>query len=247
MATPAFLRRFPCNAALYDGEQVTIRPLQPNDKSELLSFFQRVPEEDRFYLNSDVAAPEVISEFTDRIDLSQTIPLVAEAEDRILADATLHRSRRAARRHVGELRVVVDPDYRGRGLGVRLIHELVQLGRDLELHALVFELVSGHQQSAIQSRSGSRIRGGRSPTGPSTGHTWQPPRPSYLGTGAGRRLGPGPLRHLAKSSDHPNRRASVSRIDVAVWLLQALWRQKNSAVIMDFLPLRFRYVNLCRV
>jgi L-amino acid N-acyltransferase YncA len=155
VATPAFLRRFPCNAALYDGEQVTIRPLQPNDKSELLSFFQRVPEEDRFYLNSDVAAPEVISEFTDRIDLSQTIPLVAEAEDRILADATLHRSRRAARRHVGELRVVVDPDYRGRGLGVRLIHELVQLGRDLELHALVFELVSGHQQSAIQAAQGA--------------------------------------------------------------------------------------------
>ncbi len=155
MATPAFLRRFPCNAALYDGEQVAIRPLQPNDKSELLSFFQRVPEEDRFYLNSDVAAPEVISEFTDRIDLSQTIPLVAEAENRILADATLHRSRRAARRHVGELRVVVDPDYRGRGLGVRLIHELVQLGRDLELHALVFELVSGHQQSAIQAAQGA--------------------------------------------------------------------------------------------
>ena len=140
MTTPAFLRRFPCTAALYDGEEVTIRPLQPGDKAELLGFFLRVPEDDRFYLNSDVAAPEVIGEFTDRIDLEQTIPLVATVEDRILADATLHRSRRAARRHVGEIRVVVDPEYRNRGLGVRLIHELIQLGRDLELRTLVFEL-----------------------------------------------------------------------------------------------------------
>ena len=155
MTTPAFLRRFPCKAALYDGEQVTIRSLESSDKDELLSFFLRVPEEDRFYLNSDVAAPEVIAEFTDRIDLSQTIPLVAEAGDRILADATLHRSRRAARRHVGEIRVVVDPEYRSRGLGVRLINELVQVGRDLELHSLVFELVSGHQQSAIQAAKGA--------------------------------------------------------------------------------------------
>ena len=155
MTTPSFLRRFPLAATLYDGEQVTIRPLQPGDKDKLLSFFLRVPEEDRFYLNSDVGSPEVIAEFTERIDLSQAIPLVAESGDCILADASLHRSRRAARRHVGEIRVVVEPEYRRRGLGVRLIHELIQLGRDLELHSLVFELVSGYQQDAIQAAQGA--------------------------------------------------------------------------------------------
>ena len=155
MTTPEVLGRFPSIATLYDGEQVIIRPLQPGDKDALLSFFLRVPEEDRFYLNSDVASPEVIAEFTERIDLTQAIPLVAETEDRILADATLHRSRRAARRHVGEIRVVVEPEYRRRGLGVRLIHELIQIGRDLDLHSLVFELVSGHQQDAIQAAMGA--------------------------------------------------------------------------------------------
>ena len=155
MTTPEILGRFPSTATLYDGEQVIIRPLQPGDKDALLSFFLRVPEEDRFYLNSDVASPEVIAEFTERIDLTQAIPLVAETEDRILADATLHRSRRAARRHVGEIRVVVEPEYRRRGLGVRLIHELIQVGRDLELNSLVFELVSGHQQDAINAALGA--------------------------------------------------------------------------------------------
>ncbi len=149
--TPAFLRKFPRIATLNDSHEVTIRPLRPEDGTELLRFFLRVPEEDRFYLNNDVTAPEVIREFTDNISLDQTIPLVAVSGDKIIADSTLHRSRRAARRHVGELRIVVDPEYRGRGLGARLIHELIQLGVDLELERLVFELVDRREQPAIQA------------------------------------------------------------------------------------------------
>lgn len=149
--TPSFLRRFPLTARLYDGTEVTIRPLRPDDKAELRRFFLRVPEDDRFYLNSAVTAPETIREFADRIDFEQTIPLVASDGGRILADSTLHRSRRAARRHVGELRVVVDPEYRGRGLGVRLISELVQVGRGAGLSRLFFELVGRREDSAIQA------------------------------------------------------------------------------------------------
>ena len=105
----AFLRKFPRAATLNDGHQVTIRPLRPEDGAELLQFFLRVPEEDRFYLNNDVTASEVIQEFTGNINMEQTIPLVAVSGDKIVADSTLHRSRRAARRHLGELRIVVDP------------------------------------------------------------------------------------------------------------------------------------------
>ncbi len=151
MTLPPCLRRFPLSAALYDGAEVIIRPLRPDDKAALRRFFLRVPEDDRFYLNNAVTAPEVIREFTDGIDFEQTIPLVAADGDRILADATLHRSRRAARRHVGELRIVVDPEYRGRGLGVRLIHELIQIGRDLGLLRLCFELVDRRELNAIQA------------------------------------------------------------------------------------------------
>ena len=149
--TPAFLRKFPRAATLNDGHQVTVRPLRPDDGAELLQFFLRVPEEDRFYLNNDVTASEVIQEFTGNINMEQTIPLVAVSGDKIVADSTLHRSRRAARRHVGELRVVVDPEYRGRGLGARLIDELIQLGVDLGLERLVFELVDTREQPAIQA------------------------------------------------------------------------------------------------
>ncbi len=151
MNTPAFLRRFPRVATLNDGGQVTIRPLQPDDDDALHRFFLRVPEEDRFYLNNDVTAPEVIREFTGNISMDVAIPLVAVSNDKIVADSTLHRSRRASRRHVGELRIVVDTEYRGRGLGARLIDELIQLGVDLGLERLVFELVDRREMPAIQA------------------------------------------------------------------------------------------------
>ena len=151
MDTPAFLRRFPRIATLNDGNQVTIRPLQPDDSAALHRFFLRVPEEDRFYLNNDVTATEVIREFTGNISFDVAIPLVAVSGDKIVADSTLHRSRRASRRHVGELRIVVDPEYRGRGLGARLIDELIQLGVDLGLERLAFELVDHREMPAIQA------------------------------------------------------------------------------------------------
>ena len=149
--TPAFLRRFPRTATLNDGQHVTIRALQPDDAVELHQFFLRTPEEDRFYLNNDVTSPEVIREFTGNISLDVAIPLVAVSGDKILADSTIHRSRRASRRHVGELRIVVDPEYRGLGLGARLIDELIQLGVDLGLERLVFELVDQREMPAIQA------------------------------------------------------------------------------------------------
>ena len=151
MNTPAFLRKFPRIATLNDGGQVTIRPLQPDDSAALHRFFLRVPEEDRFYLNNDVTASEVIREFTGNISMDVAIPLVAVSGDKIVADSTLHRSRRASRRHVGELRIVVDSEYRGRGLGARLIDELIQLGVDLGVGRLMLELVDRREMPAIQA------------------------------------------------------------------------------------------------
>jgi GNAT superfamily N-acetyltransferase len=139
------LRRFPLRATLNDESMVVIRPLATDDKAELRNFFLRVPEEDRYYLNNNVTAPEVIREFTDGINMERVVPLVAEHDGRIIADSTLHRSRRTGRRHIGELRIVVDPDFRGKGLGSRLTHEL------LELRRLVFELVNLREQSAIHT------------------------------------------------------------------------------------------------
>ena len=49
--------------------------------------------------------------------------------------------------------MVVDPAFRGRGLGARLIRELVEVGRDIGLSKLFFELVGRRESDAIQAAS----------------------------------------------------------------------------------------------
>ena len=101
MIASVVLERYPIQVTLGDDRMVNIRPLARQDKIPLARFFRSVPEEDRFYLKENVTAPEVVSQWIEQMDLERAIPLVAVADDRIVADATLHRSRAPARRHVG--------------------------------------------------------------------------------------------------------------------------------------------------
>ena len=48
------LNRFPMLMLLEDGTELTVRPLERDDKIRLARFFQRVSEEDRFYLKENV-------------------------------------------------------------------------------------------------------------------------------------------------------------------------------------------------
>jgi len=131
---------YPKTLTLRDGSAVTVRPLRSVDRGALADFFCRVPEEDRKFLKDDVSRPEVIDAWCREINASRVLPLIAEAEGKVVADATLHRRTAGWLRHVGEVRLVVDPEYRRRGLGSRLVEELIQLAQAEGLDKLVAEM-----------------------------------------------------------------------------------------------------------
>ncbi len=131
-----------------DGEEITIRPMLPTDKDALLDFFRRIPEEDRFYLKEDVTSPRVIEQWARNLDYSRALPLLAIMDGRIIADGTLHHRRAGARKHIGEVRVVVDPEYRNRGVGRGLLRKLVEIARDQRLEKLMFEVVADAEEAA---------------------------------------------------------------------------------------------------
>ena len=149
MAPLPNIEAYPKTILLRDETRVELRPLEEADKLRLLQFFERIPEAERFYLKENVTAPEVIKTWTANIDFERVIPIVALAGDRIIADATLHRSRAPARRHIGEFRVVVDPAYREVGLGSRIIRELFEIAVELGLYKVSFELVAHREKAAI--------------------------------------------------------------------------------------------------
>ncbi len=145
------LDAYPKSLILRDGSKVELRLLNEGDKLSLMRFFEGIPEDERYYLKENVTSPEVIKEWVSHVDINRVFPIVAIVDGEIVADGTLHRSRTMARRHVGELRVIVAPEYRERGLGRRLIRELLDIAAGLGLRKATFELVSERQEAAIMA------------------------------------------------------------------------------------------------
>ena len=131
-----------------DGAQMTIRPMVPEDKDDLLAFFRRLSDEDRFYLKEDVTDPKILERWAETLDYSRALPLLALLDGKIVGDGTLHHRRAGARQHIGEVRVVVDPAYRNRGVGRGLLHKLIDIAGDKGLKKLMFEVVVDTEQAA---------------------------------------------------------------------------------------------------
>lgn len=131
-----------------ESEEFGVRPMESDDSQALLEFFNRVPEDDRYYLKEDVTSPAVIERWCEELDYHRVIPLIATKGDRIIGDATLHRSRSTARRHVADIRVVVDPEYRNKGVGRVLLRSLGDVARQSDILRLRFEIVAGREEPA---------------------------------------------------------------------------------------------------
>lgn len=153
MATPTgspTLDAYPKEIALDDGTVVVVRPLGSEDGDALVRFFQGIPEDDRYYLKEDVGDPEVVRRWVRELDYGRVFPLVAWRDGEIVADATLHRRGWGARRHLGELRIVVAPRARRKGLGIALLAELVDVASGLGLERLETEVISGVEMPAFE-------------------------------------------------------------------------------------------------
>jgi RimJ/RimL family protein N-acetyltransferase len=142
------LKEFPKRISLRDGTPVTLRPMVESDEAALLAFFLRLSPEDRQFLRDDVTRPELIRAWCQGIDYNRVLPILAECEDRIVGDATLHR-RSGWMRHLGEIRVVTDPFYRRRGLAAAMAREIFYLALQAGLDKMTAE-VGADQHAAIK-------------------------------------------------------------------------------------------------
>jgi len=116
-----------------------------------LAFFLNIPEDDRYFLKDEVTSPRLIERWTQDMDYRRALPLVALAEGGIVAEAVLIRKRGNARGHIGEVRVVVVPAYRSRGLGSMLFRELCDIADEEGLEKVLFEAVERREDEALKA------------------------------------------------------------------------------------------------
>jgi GNAT superfamily N-acetyltransferase len=143
------LQKFPKSIVLKEKLQCTLRPLRRDDEKAFHRFFLEVPEAERMFIKHRVIEPKVIRDWCRTIDLGRNFPLLAIADGKIAADATLHQQLGGWKRHIGRVSVLVLPDYRNRGLARTLVSEIMQLSRNLGLERLEAEFI-GEQEAAIR-------------------------------------------------------------------------------------------------
>jgi len=144
------LKDYPKEAVLKDGEKIILRPMVKEDEQKLLAFFSRLPEKDRLFLRDNVTDPRVIKSWIDNLDYEHVLPILAEVDDRIIGDATLHRRTTDQPQKIGEIRIVTDKDFRRRGLGKLLAKEIYFLALRMQMNQLVAEIVED-QHTVIQT------------------------------------------------------------------------------------------------
>jgi GNAT superfamily N-acetyltransferase len=147
MQLSEIVEHYPKTLKLKDSTTVQVRPLLAKDEPVFHAFFCDVPETERMLFKDRVVDRAVIRGWCQNIDYGQTLPLLAFAGKKVVADATLHQSLGGWRRHIGQLRVVVHPSMRGKGLAKQLISELIHVARSLALEKLEAEFM-GEQLSA---------------------------------------------------------------------------------------------------
>ncbi len=141
---------YPREAALRDGRRVLLRPFTAADTAELYDFFQRLPEENRRFAWDRLNDRALIEGWGRNLDYAKDFPLLGLDGTKIVADATLHCRETGPLRLVGRVKWLIDPEYRGVGLGTLLINHFIGVATSRGLRHLTCMLISELETDAIR-------------------------------------------------------------------------------------------------
>jgi RimJ/RimL family protein N-acetyltransferase len=150
------LSRFPRVLEL-EGGDVELRMMTPADEAAVMTFARELPAHDLLFLRRDITQPKVLSAWTKELEAGTITSLVAMRDGRVLGCSAVVRDEHSWSPHVGELRVLLSPELREKGLGRTLIQEsfIVALAQNLEK---LTAQMTADQQAAIAVFEGIGFR-----------------------------------------------------------------------------------------
>ena len=123
------------------SSHLELRLMTASDEPALLAFYNRIPVGERQLFNEDVTRAPVIRNWIRNADFDKVLPILAFEGRRVVANVTVHLNRRSWSRHVAKLRMTLDPEVRGRGIGSALIKELIDLAPVLKIAILEAQIL----------------------------------------------------------------------------------------------------------
>lgn len=151
--------RFPQEAVLRDGRRLLIRLFNENDADALYEFFHQLPLDVRRFAWDRIDNRALVESWARELDYAKVLPLLVLDGQKIVADATLHRREGGPLRLVGRVKWLIDPAYRGAGLGTILVNKFIAIARGNGLRHLTCMLISDFEADAVQTLRGLGFEG----------------------------------------------------------------------------------------
>jgi RimJ/RimL family protein N-acetyltransferase len=135
-------REYPRELKLQNGKRIELRLADRSQRDELLAFARALPKQDLMFLRMDITDPGNIDEWLRNIELGRTVTVLAYDGEKLAGWASLHHNEVLWTRHVGEIRTIVGAAYRNMRLGVRLVEEIFEVGKDMGLRKITAQMMS---------------------------------------------------------------------------------------------------------
>ena len=138
---------------------VTLRRLVEQDRTHLLDFGAALPLDDVIYLEDDFHSPEIITRLINASFAENWRQVVAVANDEVVGYSAVRRLPGWSR-HVGDMRLLIRPDWRRCGLGTALGQSIFEAAGDLGVDKVIIEMLETQNSGrAIFERLGFRLEG----------------------------------------------------------------------------------------
>lgn len=139
--------RPPRSVAIGDA-QVRIARMSSADRAALVALVATLPAHDLLFLSRDISHPKVVEAWMRALDEGRLTSLAASDGGSMVGCTAILTDELSWSKHVGELRVLVTPVWRGKGLGRALIQECFTQALELGLKKLVARMTTD-QRPAI--------------------------------------------------------------------------------------------------
>ena len=131
------LEMYPREIGVGGNRKATLRLMEASDRDPILDFARALPPDDLLFLRKDITDPKVVDEWVRDVEAGRTITVLADADGELVGYGSLWRDESFWGRHVGEIRLLVRPDYRGQGVGRRLSFDVFAIAKDLGLDKII--------------------------------------------------------------------------------------------------------------
>jgi RimJ/RimL family protein N-acetyltransferase len=133
----SYPRRVECG-----DSQVGITRMTGADRDALVAFVATLPPHDLLFVPRDIGHPKVIDAWLGAIDAGDVSSLAVRDGGTLVGCTAIVADALSWSKHVGELRVLVSPTWRGKGLGRVLIQECFAQALTLGLKKLVAQMTT---------------------------------------------------------------------------------------------------------